>query len=64
LAAEFCKEVHSFEPVPEIFNYLKKNTKEYSNIILNNMAISDKKGIVDIYRDKKPLVLILSIKMF
>ncbi len=53
LAAEFCKEVHSFEPVPEIFNYLKKNTEEYPNIFLNNLAISDKNGIVDIYLDKK-----------
>jgi len=53
LAAEFCKEVYSFEPVPEIFNYLKKNTADYSNIILNNLAISDKKGFIDIYCDKK-----------
>lgn len=53
LAAEFCKEVHSFEPVPEIFNYLKINTVDYSNTILNNLAVSDKNGIAEIYLDKK-----------
>ncbi|HOW13085.1 MAG TPA: FkbM family methyltransferase [Candidatus Pacearchaeota archaeon] len=53
LAAEFCKEVHSFEPVPAIFNYLKKNAEEYSNILLNNLAISDKNGITEMYLDKK-----------
>jgi FkbM family methyltransferase len=53
LAAEFCKEVHSFEPVPKIFNYLKKNAADYSNIILNNLAIYNKNGIAEIYLDKK-----------
>ena len=53
LAAEFCKEVHLFEPAPQIFEYLKKNTLEYSNVFLNNLAVSNKNGIVEIYFDKK-----------
>ncbi len=35
-------EIHSFEPDPETFKFLKKNTKEFKNVFLNNSAIADK----------------------
>lgn len=35
-------EIHSFEPDPETFRYLKNNTKELKNIFINNSAISNK----------------------
>ena len=44
LAAEFCKEVHLFEPIPFIFDNLKNNFKNHQNVFLNNIALSDKKG--------------------
>jgi FkbM family methyltransferase len=53
LATEFCKEVHLFEPSPRIINYLKKNILKYSNVFLNNLAVSNKNEIIEIYFDKK-----------
>ncbi len=44
LALEFCKEVHSFEPLPDVFKYLKLNLENESKIFLNNVALSDKNG--------------------
>ena len=44
LALEFCKEVHAFEPIPKFFDVLKNNFKNYKNVFLNNLAVSDKKG--------------------
>ena len=49
LALEFCKEVHLFEPIPFIFDNLKDNLKDYQNVFLNNIALSDKKGKVDLF---------------
>jgi len=49
LALEFCKEVHLFEPIPFIFDNLKNNLKDYQNVFLNNIALSDKKGKVDLF---------------
>ncbi len=49
LALEFCKEVHSFEPLPDIFGDLSINLKNDSNVYLNNFALSDKEGIKDFY---------------
>jgi len=42
-------EVHAFEPIPHIFNYLKNNVKECrsSKIILNQKVVSDKIGKVE-----------------
>lgn len=47
-------QIHIFEPVGSSYNELKKSFKNDSNVILNNFAISDKNGVVDIfYSDKK-----------
>ena len=44
LALEFCKEVHSFEPIPKFFNVLENSFKSYKNVFLNELAVSDKTG--------------------
>lgn len=49
LALEFCKEVHLFEPIPFVFDNLKNNLKDYQNVFLNNIALSDKKGKIDLF---------------
>ncbi|HMP31920.1 MAG TPA: FkbM family methyltransferase [Saprospiraceae bacterium] len=38
--------IHSFEPIPEIYQKLVKNTKPYKNIFPYNLAISDVNGEV------------------
>ena len=35
--------IHSFEPIPKEFNYLKKKYNNYANIKLNNLALGEKK---------------------
>jgi FkbM family methyltransferase len=42
LALEFCKEVHSFEPIPKFFDVLESNFKSYKNVFLNKLAVSNK----------------------
>lgn len=37
-------QVHCFEPVPEIFEFLSQRYSENKNVILNNLALSDVKG--------------------
>lgn len=51
LAGEIIKtgEIHSFEPLPKIFNYLKKNTFGYKNIYLNQVALFNLEGDIDFY---------------
>uniref|UniRef100_A0A7V6CDL8 FkbM family methyltransferase n=1 Tax=Thermodesulfobacterium geofontis TaxID=1295609 RepID=A0A7V6CDL8_9BACT len=44
LALEFCRGVHSFEPLPDLLNELKRNLKEVVNVFLNNVALSNKIG--------------------
>ena len=44
LALEFCKEVHSFEPFPDFFDFLERNFNKYKNFFLNKLAISDQVG--------------------
>jgi len=41
--------VYSFEPDEENFEYLKKNTKECNNVVINKMAVSDKSGKMKLY---------------
>lgn len=41
--------VHSFEPTPNIFLLLKKNTIHKHNIFLNNSALSDMVGTIDFF---------------
>lgn len=43
------KEIHSFEPVPTTFKYLKKNFLFYSNVFLNQIAIFNKEDEIDFY---------------
>lgn len=43
----------SIEPDPETFKILEKNTKQFSNVILLNCAVSDKNGSVDFFKNKK-----------
>jgi FkbM family methyltransferase len=52
LALEFCKEVHSFEPIPNVFKYLHRNLENEPRAILNNVALLDSIGNVWIYVDK------------
>lgn len=49
LALEFCKEVHSFEPIRLIFDTLVDNLGNHANVFLNNIALSDKKGRTMLY---------------
>ncbi len=49
LALEFCKEVHSFEPLPDAFENLKMNLENVENVFLNQVALSDKNGKAKIY---------------
>jgi len=36
--------IHAFEPVPEIYGWLKKNIRKLSNIFTYNLALSDSNG--------------------
>lgn len=42
-------EIHSFEPLPKIFSLLKENAliDKYENTYLNNVALSDKIGVIN-----------------
>ncbi|MCC6722291.1 MAG: FkbM family methyltransferase [Bacteroidia bacterium] len=44
--------VHSFEPDKINFNYLKKNLRSYTNVVLNNKAVSEKHDIIKVYKSK------------
>jgi FkbM family methyltransferase len=41
--------VHAFEPTPEIFQMLRKNTRELSNIFTVRVALSDAPGEADFH---------------
>ncbi|GIW67091.1 MAG: hypothetical protein KatS3mg095_0989 [Candidatus Parcubacteria bacterium] len=49
LALEFCKEVHSFEPIKECIESLRLNLKDKNNVFINEVALSDKEGIIKLY---------------
>lgn len=49
LAAELCKEVHAFEPMPEIAQVLRVNTANDSNVVLSEVAISNTHGEADLH---------------
>jgi FkbM family methyltransferase len=53
LALEFCKEVHSFEPLPDIFENLKMNLENIRNVFLNKVALSNKEVKAKIYLPSK-----------
>jgi len=42
-------EVHSFEPVPKTFEYLKKNLSKTQNIFFNQLAFFNKESQIDFY---------------
>lgn len=44
--------VHSFEPDSTNFRHLKKNLSQRSNVVLNNKAVSDKAGTLNVYKSK------------
>lgn len=56
LALEFCKEIHSFEPLPECFIILKRRFGKYPNVFLNNVAVSNKEGIAKLNKSFATLV--------
>lgn len=45
-------ELHSFEPSKVTFNKLEKNVKPDKNIFLNNLALGNKKGEVELFFDE------------
>ena len=45
--------IHCFEPAKKTFEVLKKNIGEKKDIIINNIAISDEAGLLDLYYDKE-----------
>jgi FkbM family methyltransferase len=49
LALEFCKEVHSFEPLPDVFENLRMNLEGDKKVFLNNIALSEQIGETFIY---------------
>lgn len=62
LALEFCKEVHSFEPIPNVFQTIENNLKNEKKAILNNVAVSDKNGSTTIYISRSSGVSTISEK--
>jgi len=46
--------IHAFEPVPELFERLKKNTAHLPNVHCYQLALSDKNGIATFYVSEKP----------
>lgn len=56
LSSKLVKEtgkVYSFEPTPWTFSLLQKNTKNYDNVIINNVAVSNKEGDIS-FKDYGP----------
>ncbi len=49
LAIEFCQEVHAFEPLPDVFESLKNNFQNNPKVHLNNLAISNKNGNLELF---------------
>jgi FkbM family methyltransferase len=46
--------IHAFEPVPEIYALLQKNTENYSNINCYKYALDIKCGFASFYKAKNP----------
>lgn len=49
LSEELCNEVHAFEPNPELIRVIKINTKKNSKNIINEIALSDSAGFINLY---------------
>lgn len=41
--------IYSFEPVPQLFYYVQERIKNIKNVLLNNIALSDNKGIAEFH---------------
>ncbi len=46
--------IHAFEPVPELFSDLKRNTQNYNNVACHAYALSKKNGSAHFYVAEKP----------
>lgn len=55
ILSKYAKEVHSFEPHPEVNKRLNKNVKlnELNNVIVNKLALSSEKGLLDFWSPPK-----------
>ena len=49
LAADLCKEVHTFEPMPELSENIKKNIRPSDTLVVNAIALSDTNASIDFY---------------
>lgn len=49
LAADLCKEVHTFEAVPKLAHIVTVNTRPEDTIVVNPVALSDTDGMIDFY---------------
>ena len=46
--------IHAFEPVPEIFQTLRENTRNHPSIICHNVALSDQTGTASFFISRHP----------
>ncbi len=46
--------IHTFEPVPELFQKMTQNTKNLPNVYRYQLALSDKNGSAPLYLAQKP----------
>src|SRR5271155_2959968 len=46
--------IHAFEPVPDIFALLEKNTQNLANVVRHPIALSDHIGSATLYVSEKP----------
>lgn len=52
LALEFCREVHYFEPLPYVFENVRRNLQHEVKVHLNNIALSSESGEITMYFDQ------------
>ena len=41
--------IYGFEPIPELFKLATESVKNFNNVTINNKALSDRHGIVEMY---------------
>jgi 2-O-methyltransferase len=46
--------IHAFEPIPDVFTLLEKNTAGLPNVIRHQVALSDQNGSATLYVSEKP----------
>lgn len=46
--------IHAFEPIPDVFTLLEKNTADLPNVIRHHLALSDHNGSAMLYVSEKP----------